>query len=143
MIREATEGDIPGIARVFIAARTTCLAFLNWEYDQDVMCDVFGRQMAQHHFLVDEVDGEILGFAAYTSDELEHLYVDPCRHGQGIGTRLFNQVAQRIGADFEFWVFQANAARGFYEHLGCKMLYETDGADNMEKCPDARYRYSA
>jgi hypothetical protein len=32
-------------------------------------------------------------------------------------------------------------ARGFYEARGFSLLYTTDGADNEEREPDARYRW--
>jgi ribosomal protein S18 acetylase RimI-like enzyme len=39
-------------------------------------------------------------------------------------------------------VFQQNEnARRFYEARGFRLEYETDGADNEERMPDARYAW--
>jgi putative acetyltransferase len=43
----------------------------------------------------------------------------------------------------QLWTFQRNAkARRFYENRGFALVRETDGADNMEKEPDALYRWA-
>jgi GNAT superfamily N-acetyltransferase len=66
---------------------------------------------------VDEVEGEIAGFAAVTGHELRGLYVDPAAQGAGAGSRLLGE-AEAAGAS-ELEVFEANGhARGFYEARG-------------------------
>jgi ribosomal protein S18 acetylase RimI-like enzyme len=66
---------------------------------------------------VDEVEGEIAGFAAVTGRELRGLYVDPAAQGAGVGSRLLSE-AEGAGA-CELEVFAANGhARGFYEARG-------------------------
>jgi ribosomal protein S18 acetylase RimI-like enzyme len=89
--------------------------------------------------LVLEVGGALLGIgAAGPSDErevpgwdwiLHHLYLVPAAQGRGLGRRLFGECAKRLalaGADrFLLWTPSGNArARGFYEHLGGRLLEE-------------------
>ena len=41
------------------------------------------------------------------------------------------------------WVFQKNeGARRFYERHGFELVKLTDGAENMEREPDALYRWN-
>ncbi len=142
MIRPATLDDIAQIASVFIEARTKCLAFLNWDYDHAVMCEVMPKKMAGNQTLVTESEGQVVGFIIFNPTEIEDLYVCPDFHGQGIGHRLLLSALQDAGDEVRLWVFQENRqARAFYERNGFEMEFETDGQDNMEKAPDARYLY--
>jgi GNAT superfamily N-acetyltransferase len=81
--------------------------------------------------------GRIIGFAGggperggdlYYQGELYALYLHPDYFRQGIGTQLARTVAQRLIQDgmssMLVWVLAQNPARGFYEALGGKYLYE-------------------
>ena len=82
------------------------------------------------------------GFAALSEGMLEYLYVRPGAQGQGIGAALLGLAkAQRPGG-FDLWVFQhLDRSRRFYERHGLELVEETDGSGNMERLPDARYRW--
>jgi len=138
-LRPATASDLPAIAAVFIETRTLCLPFIVWDYSQTVMEEVFSRQMAEMKFWVAEVEARVVGFVAFTPNEIDHLYILPEFHHQGIGSALLQKALD--GEEVWLWVFQENrSARRFYERHGFTMEFETDGSDNMEKTPDARYR---
>ncbi len=140
IIRPATDADLSAIAEVFIETRTRCLPYLNWEYSQEVMEGVFAKQIAHTPFWVALADRQVVGFASATLDEIEHLYVLPEFHGQGIGKALLDQCLSNAGREVRLWAFQANhQARHFYEKHGFVAEFETDGQENMEKTPDARY----
>lgn len=140
-IRKATPADADMIARLFIQTRTQCLPYLNWAYDEPFMVSLFASRIAEHEpFLVAEMAGEIVGFIRFTADEVDDLYVLPTHHGRGIGKALLDVAKENAGPELRLWVFQANTqARAFYASQGFTMEYETEGQDNMEKCPDARY----
>ena len=83
-----------------------------------------------------------MGFAVASPTWLDHLYVLPEAQGAGIGSLLLQEVVQGRPDGLYLWVFQQNAgARRFYERHGFVLVEETDGADNMERTPDARYEW--
>jgi GNAT superfamily N-acetyltransferase len=91
---------------------------------------------------LDEDDGSLTGFAGLKDDVLTHLYVDPERQGRGIGSALLDHAKSLRPDRLELWVFQKNdGARRFYERHGFRLVRLTDGADNMEKEPDALYEW--
>ena len=89
-----------------------------------------------------EDNSGIVSFLARQDEEVRLFYTRPDRIGRGAGTRLI-EAAKRCGVDaLELRCFQANArARRFYEARGFRAIRFTDGADNEEKTPDARYRW--
>ncbi len=139
-LRQATPEDVPAIAKVFIETRTRCLPFIVWDYSQNVMEDVFTHQMAHMEMWLAELDGAVVGYVAFIPGEVEHLYLLPEFHGKGIGKAMLGKALENQQGEVQLWVFQENRqARAFYERNGFHMEYETDGQENMEKTPDARY----
>lgn len=91
---------------------------------------------------VAEGDGRVVGFAGLEGDELSHLYVDPGAQGHGVGSELLDRAKALRPEGLELWVFQKNdGARRFYERHGFRLVRLTDGAENMEREPDARYAW--
>jgi GNAT superfamily N-acetyltransferase len=89
-----------------------------------------------------ELDGRIVGFAIVRGNDLDALYVAPGAQRRGVGAALFRRVQEARPGGFAWWVFRENTgARRFYESLGGRCLYETDGGGNEEKTPDARYEW--
>lgn len=84
-------------------------------------------------------EGEtLLGHIALTPGWIEHLYVDPARHGEGIGRALL-AIAQREQDELQLWTFQSNSrARRFYAANGFVEAELTDGSRNEEGQPDVR-----
>jgi ribosomal protein S18 acetylase RimI-like enzyme len=85
-------------------------------------------------------DGEVLrGHIALRPGWIDHLYVDPAFHRQGIGSALV-KLAQGQQAELRLYTFQSNVrARAFYERHGFGIEELTDGARNEEKLPDVTY----
>jgi GNAT superfamily N-acetyltransferase len=95
-----------------------------------------------------EEDSRPLGFLAIERsqrdgwDVLEKLYVDPSAQNQGVGAALLEHAKALRPDGFVLWVFQKNTgARRFYERHGFRLVKLTDGADNMEREPDALYQW--
>lgn len=83
------------------------------------------------------------GFAALSEGMLEYLYVHPDAQGQGIGAALLGLAKAQRPQGFDLWVFQhLDRSRRFYERHGLELVEETDGSGNMERLPDARYRWT-
>lgn len=87
-------------------------------------------------------DGSLLvGFVALLPGWIDHFYVEPARHGEGIGSALV-ALAQREQDDLQLYTFQSNVrARALYERHGFAVAELTDGQRNEEQMPDIRYRW--
>jgi len=92
------------------------------------------------HVAVDR-GGLPIAFIGIGEGEVEHLYVAPGSQGRRLGSRLL-ALAKAGRPALELWVFQRNAgARDFYERHGFRLVETTDGSRNVEREPDARYRW--
>ena len=87
-------------------------------------------------------DGDVLaGHMALADGWIEHRYVDPPRHGEGIGRALID-IAKRDHDDLQLWTYQANArARRVCEAAG--FVAEEYGFDSEhdDRVPNVRYRW--
>lgn len=93
-----------------------------------------------------EEDGRPLGLIAIRRSRsegwevLEKLYVEPDAQSRGVGTLLLEKAKELRPEGLHLWVFQRNeGARRFYERHGFRLVKLTDGAENMEREPDALY----
>ncbi len=69
--------------------------------------------------VVAEQDGQVLGFAAYSAEELAWLYVDPAHMRRGIGMALGTYVLEENKGAMAVEVLCGNEpAKGLYEKLG-------------------------
>ncbi len=142
-IRRASNSDAPAVAEVFIAARAT-MTYLPQLHGDDQTREHFAGVVTDKETWVAERNGDVVGFAVIDGGWLEHLYVHPSRFNTGTGAKLFAQMTSQHPQGFQLWVFQKNAgARRFYESHGCALEKLTDGADNVEKAPDALYVWPA
>ena len=76
-------------------------------------------QVANGQVIVAQSDGDVVGFAAVVSGELDGLFVEPERWRQGIGRALVDAAtheARRKG--LALTVIANPAAQGFYERCG-------------------------
>lgn len=141
MIRCARPEDAEAIARIFRESRAEAMPWLPVVHtpDEDV---AFFRGALGGEAFVYELDGAPAGFAIVRDDELTALYVAAESQSSGIGAALFRCAQQARPDGFSFWVFRDNTrARRFYESHGARFLYETEGAGNEERTPDARYEW--
>jgi putative acetyltransferase len=140
VIRRATPDDAEAVGRLFVRARDE-MTYLPPIGDEG-RSKLGGWIVERHEVWVAEEDGRIVGFAGLHPGLLEHLYVDPEEQNRGIGTELLEHVKGLQPEGFELWVFQKNeAARRFYERHGARLVRLTDGAENMEREPDALYEW--
>jgi|HubBroStandDraft_1064217.scaffolds.fasta_scaffold113725_2 GNAT superfamily N-acetyltransferase len=151
-IREATLGDLPGMARVHVDGWKTAyrgivpdriLDPLTVEID---LASGFGRGLTEPRigavqYVAVTSSEEVLGYAfggpnreprPGLDGELEALYVMSSHRGRGFGTRLVGAVARfllstdRVG--MIVWVLAENPYRRFYERLGGAPLGTRQGA---------------
>jgi ribosomal protein S18 acetylase RimI-like enzyme len=100
-------------------------------------CEVWGAFMRN----------ALVGVIAFHPGEIEQLCIDPSAQRRGIGTALLaraKDVARKAGTALELSTFQCNGgARSFYESHGFTPVGFSDGANNEERAPDIRYRWTA
>lgn len=87
-----------------------------------------------------EIDGRVIGLILWNEDWINHLYVLPEFHRQGIGTALLTVALDSMQSEVvQLWTFQANtAAIAFYETRGFAIVESTDGSRNEDSMPDHR-----
>jgi len=137
-IRCATDADAPAIGAVFVRARDE-MTYLPRIPDEDrpLLGDWF---LERAELWVAEADGRVVGFVGIADDELAHLYTDPPFQNRGVGSALLEHARTLRPGGLHLWVFQENdRARRFYERSGFRLDRLTDGGENMEREPDARY----
>ena len=146
-VRPAREEEIEPLTRLFVRARN------EMEYLPSVpesAVDVIADRIREHEELwVADADGRVVGFLGIEASTnlggvavLEKLYVEPGDQGRGIGAALLEKAKALRPDGLYLWVFQKNdGARRLYERHGFQLLKLTDGAANMEREPDALYRW--
>jgi GNAT superfamily N-acetyltransferase len=146
-IRRAREDEIELLTRLFIRARNE-MEYLPQVPDEAAV--PIAKRIREHEEVwLAEEDGNLLGFLGIEHSTnldapvLEKIYVEPTEQNRGIGTALLKKAKELRPQGFCLWVFQKNVgARRLYERSGFQLVKLTDGADNMEREPDALYRWS-
>jgi len=145
-IRPAREEEIEPLTRLFIRARNE-MDYLPRVPDEAAV-PIAARIREHEEVWVAEEDGRLLGFLGIEHSTnlgapvLEKLYVDPAEQSRGVGTALLDKAKELRPGELYLWVFQKNPARRLYERNGFVLVRLTDGADNMEREPDALYRWA-
>jgi GNAT superfamily N-acetyltransferase len=126
LIRPYTDLDWPDLCRIHDAARLDELrlsvgldAFLTLEQTADAE-GLFDAQLD-----VLEVDGQVLGFVAYSDHELTWLYVTPDAYGKGYGRALLRHAITKAGPVFATEVLEGN--------VPATTLYLSEGFELIER----------
>lgn len=145
-IRPARQEEIEALTRLFIRARNE-MDYL--PHVPDAAAVPIAARIREHEEVwVAEEDGRPLGFLGieHSSDlgapVLEKLYVEPAAQNRGVGSALLEKAKELRPDGLYLWVFQKNPARRLYERNGFELVQLTDGSANMEREPDALYRWA-
>jgi putative acetyltransferase len=144
-IRPAREDEIEELTRLFIRARNE-MEYLPRVPDE-AAAPIAARIREHDEVWAAEQDGRLLGFlgieesARLGAAVLEKLYVEPVEQNRGVGSALLAKAKELRPAELYLWVFQKNPARRLYERNGFELVELTDGSANMEREPDALYRW--
>jgi putative acetyltransferase len=146
-IRRAREDEIELLTSLFIRARNE-MDYLPRVPDEAAV-PIAARIREHEEVWVAEEDGRLLGFLGIEASRnlggapvLEKIYVEPSDQNRGIGSALLTKAQELRPDELYLWVFQKNPARKLYERHGFQLVKLTDGADNMEREPDALYRWA-
>ncbi|MBC7504779.1 MAG: GNAT family N-acetyltransferase [Sandarakinorhabdus sp.] len=83
----------------------------------------------------------LCGHVALLPGWIDHVYVEPALHGQGVGSSLV-LLAQDQPSELRLYTFQSNMrAQALYDRHGFIVEERTDGARNAEKVPDMTYHW--
>jgi len=135
MIREATEGDVPAIARVHVQSwRETYRGIVPQAFLDGIQVEEWEARRRKNQAqpgnvtLAAEEDGAVVGFTIGGSNrephpdfdkELYAVYVLRSHHGRGLGRALMRALAGRLRPrGLILWVLRDNPSRAFYERLG-------------------------
>ncbi|WP_230531236.1 GNAT family N-acetyltransferase [Microvirga roseola] len=142
-VRRAEFSDMEAVARLHRRVRNISLPYLPDLHTPEEDLAFFEEKVFPNSTMWLAEEGyELIGFAAASRDQLDHLYVDPAWHGQGVGSALLF-VIKKGRRQLDLWTFQDNLqARQFYERRGFKPVETTDGSGNPERLPDVRYRWT-
>jgi GNAT superfamily N-acetyltransferase len=145
-IRPAREEEIEALTQLFIRARNE-MDYLPPVPDE-AAAPIASRIREHEEVWLAEEDGRLLGFLGIEHSTnlgapvLEKLYVEPAEQNRGVGSMLLDKAKELRPDELYLWVFQKNPARELYERHGFELVKLTDGADNMEREPDALYRWN-
>ncbi len=162
IIRPAVPDDAAAVASVRVASwraayrgivPATYLDRLADNKNEDHWRALAAGEQAGTHLLVSEVDGRVVGFAAYGAarapsfghgGELHATYYLPEAMGKGYGSAMLRAVVAGLGRlghdDLIVWVMEANTrGRAFYENVlrareveGSRQSFEIDGTTIWE-----------
>jgi putative acetyltransferase len=145
-IRRARDDEIELLTQLFIRARNE----MNYlpRVPDGAAAPIAAHIREHEEVWVAEEDGRLVGFIGIERSTnldgapvLEKLYVEPTEQNRGVGSALLDKAKELRPDELYLWVFQKNPARRLYERQGFKLVKLTDGADNMEREPDALYRW--
>lgn len=124
IIRDYSEADWSAIERIHDAARKTELALAGLDAAFLPLKIAAEREDLFDYpaLVVAEEDGEVVGFSAFTDEELAWLYVAPERMRQGIGRALSEYALKRFPTIRYIEALKGNIpALRLYESLGFTM----------------------
>jgi ubiquinone/menaquinone biosynthesis C-methylase UbiE/GNAT superfamily N-acetyltransferase len=138
-IRRARPDEAHAIADVYLRARRAAVpAIPPGVHDDDDVRRHFAMLVEEREVWVAE-DEAIVGLLVLHDDDVDQLYLEPNRTGEGIGSALVEHAKAQRPEGLQLWAFQSNTgARRFYERHGFVADRMTDG-DNEEGAPDVHY----
>lgn len=124
MIREYEEKDLEEVLSVWADASKLAHSFLSNEFLASERKSISEIYLPNAETWVFEVDGCVVGFISLLGNEVGGFFVDPKRHGHGIGRALMDH-AKELRENLEVEVFSANSiGRAFYDKYGFILLEE-------------------
>lgn len=128
-IRRYTSSDWHRVCEIHDAARRDELAAAGLSDAYLTLAQTADNEgFDEYEIRVAERDGKVLGFVAFTTEELAWLYVDPLFYGKGIGTALIQAALRETAAPLSAEVLDGNtAAIAVYKKQGFVEMGRSQG----------------
>jgi predicted N-acetyltransferase YhbS len=125
-IRRAVAEDADALSDLAHRAKAHWGYPSSWMREWDAQLTIIPGYLDLHDVFVAEEEGAIVGMCALEDQRvrwhLEHVWVEPARHGRGVGRALvlhaLEEARRRHGGVVE--LFADPFASGFYERLGAR-----------------------
>jgi GNAT superfamily N-acetyltransferase len=126
VIRRGTAEDSDALTDLAHRAKAHWGYPASWMREWDAQLTIIPGYLEMHEVWVADRDGDVIGMCALEDRadrwSLEHVWVEPAAHGQGIGRSLvmtaLNEARRRHTGVVE--LLSDPYARGFYEKLGAR-----------------------
>ena len=130
-IRNAHRADASRLTTIAHAAKRHWNYPEAWIREWREQLTVTPEYIDEHRVFVIEIEGTVVGFYALRGDgpvvELDHLWIDPTRIGDGLGRRLVEHgMAEARGSGAQRVEIDSDPhAEAFYAHLGARRIGKT------------------
>jgi GNAT superfamily N-acetyltransferase len=143
VLRRAGTCDAEAVADVWLRSFASALPSVSRVHTDDQVRNwIRDVVIAVYETWVVCVDEAVVGMMALGGADIEQLYLDPSRRGQGLGDILIAQAKARRPNGLGLWTFQVNTpAYRFYLRHGFHETMRTDGLGNEEREPDIRMEW--
>lgn len=127
-IRKFKKADFPTLCKIHDPARKQELHSAKLD-DAFVPLEqaAINENLFSYQIYVAEKNNKIIGFVAFTEDELGWLYVAPKMQHQGIGSKLIDFAIEHTKRPLYLEVLSGNPARILYHHKGFKVIKHESG----------------
>lgn len=127
-IREYQKSDFNDLCIIHDQARKQELAATNLEAAfKPLKIAAIEEDLFSYNIYVAETEEKVVGFVAFSDDELAWLYVDPSFQKQGIGSKLIEFSLTKMKRPAYLEVLTGNPAKNLYGHKGFKFLKHKSG----------------
>ncbi|MRI31479.1 GNAT family N-acetyltransferase [Endozoicomonas sp. OPT23] len=139
IIRPYTDSDLQSVLSTWEEANSLAHPFLTSAFVDKVRHDIPKLYLPNADTWVAEENGSVMGFIALLGNEVGALFVQPERHGKGIGKKLMDKAAE-LHQELELEVFKANSiGRNFYSRYGFKLISEDIHLETGQEILRLRY----
>lgn len=128
-VRAYVSSDWDRVCEIHDAARRDELAAANLDAAYLSLAQTAENEgFHSYDIRVAEVLNRVVGFVAFTSEELAWLYVEPASYRSGVGTSLIQAVLQEVHAPMSAEVLEGNeAALSLYRRAGFEVVGHAQG----------------
>lgn len=127
-IREYHEVDFDRLCQIHDQARKRELEAANLSGAfKSLKIAAYEEDLFSYNIYVGQKDKKVIGFVAFSDDELAWLYVDPSFQKQGVGSKLIEFSLNKMKRPVYLEVLTGNPAKELYLHKGFKFCKHESG----------------